>query len=81
MNFAIASVTTPITNAFNAIGRIKLTTKLMLMWTALTWIFYPLLSLRYGYLGTAAAALAQKRFGGVQQYALEFLDAWGRGSR
>ncbi len=38
-------------------------------------------SWHYRYLGTAAAALAQKRFGGVQQYALEFLDAWGRGSR
>lgn len=56
-SYAIASVTTPITNAFNATGRIKITTKLMIMWTVLTWIFFPLLSLKYGYLGTAVANL------------------------
>lgn len=56
-NAAIAAVTTPLTNAFNAVGKITLTTRLMLMWTALTWIFYPLLSSRYGYIGTAVAAL------------------------
>lgn len=57
LNAAIAAVTTPLTNAFNAVGRITLTTKLMVMWTALTWIFYPFLSIRYGYLGTAWATL------------------------
>lgn len=56
-SYAIASVTTPITNAFNATGKIKTTTKLMLMWTLLTWIFYPLLSYKFGYIGTAIAAL------------------------
>lgn len=56
-SYAIASVTTPITNAFNATGKIKTTTKLMIMWTVLTWIFYPILSLKFGYLGTAIAAL------------------------
>lgn len=56
-SYAIASVTTPITNAFNATGRIKTTTKLMLMWTLLTWIFYPILSYKFGYIGTALAAL------------------------
>jgi len=54
---ALASVTTPITNAFNAVGKITLTTKLMIMWTVLTWIFYPILSLRFGYLGTSIASL------------------------
>ncbi len=57
INAAIAAVTTPLTNAFNAIGKIGITTKLMIMWTVLTWIFYPLLSYRYGYMGTAVAAL------------------------
>ena len=57
ISYAIASVTTPITNAFNATGKIKTTTKLMLMWTILTWIFYPILSYKFGYIGTAAAAL------------------------
>jgi len=56
-SFAIAAVTTPLTNAFNAVGKISITTKLMIMWTILTWIFYPLLSLKYGYIGTSVAAL------------------------
>jgi len=57
INAGIASVTTPLTNAFNAVGKIHITTKLMIMWTVLTWIFYPLLSLKYGYMGTAIATL------------------------
>jgi O-antigen/teichoic acid export membrane protein len=57
LSFAIAAVTTPITNAFNAVGKIKITTKLMIMWTVLTWIFYPILSLKFGYIGTSVAAL------------------------
>ncbi|MBP6891830.1 polysaccharide biosynthesis C-terminal domain-containing protein, partial [Candidatus Shapirobacteria bacterium] len=56
-SYAIASVTTPITNAFNATGHIKLTTKLMIMWTVLTWLFFPFLSLKFGYTGTAVASL------------------------
>ena len=54
---AIAAVTTPLTNAFNAVGKITITTRLMIMWTVLTWFFYPLLSYRFGYVGTAYAAL------------------------
>jgi len=57
VNAAIAAVTTPLTNAFNAVGKISITTKLMIMWTVLTWIFYPLLSYRFGYIGTAVATL------------------------
>lgn len=57
LNFMIAAVTTPITNAFNAVGKILTTTKMMIIWTILTWIFYPLLSLKFGYTGTAIAAL------------------------
>ncbi len=57
ISYAIAAITTPITNAFNAIGKIKTTTKLMIMWTVLTWIFYPILSLKFGYYGTSIAAL------------------------
>ncbi|MFA6007165.1 MAG: oligosaccharide flippase family protein [Candidatus Shapirobacteria bacterium] len=56
-SYAIASVTTPITNAFNATGKIKITTKLMVMWTVLTWIFFPILSIKFGYIGTSVAAL------------------------
>lgn len=57
INAGVAAVTTPVTNAFNAVGKITTTTKLMIMWTVLTWIFYPLLSIKFGYLGTAVATL------------------------
>lgn len=33
-------------------------------------------SWHYRYVGLAAAALIDRRFGGIQQYCLEFLDAW-----
>lgn len=51
-----ASVTTPLTNALAAVGRIKIVFKLMVMWTILTWVFYPLLALKYGYNGVALGA-------------------------
>ena len=50
---AFASVTTPLTNMLNAIGKISLTFKFMVMWTSLTWAFVPLLSLMYGVNGAA----------------------------
>lgn len=56
-SYLIAAVTTPITNAFNAVGKIIVTTKMMIVWTVLTWIFYPILSIAYGYTGTAIASL------------------------
>lgn len=57
INYAIAAITTPLTNAFNAVGKISITTKLMIMWTVLTWVFYPILSLKFGYIGTSIATL------------------------
>ncbi|MFA6185054.1 MAG: oligosaccharide flippase family protein [Candidatus Shapirobacteria bacterium] len=57
ISVVIASITTPLTNAFNAIGKITLTTKFMIMWTVLTLFFYPLLSIKFGYTGTAYAVL------------------------
>ncbi len=48
---AFASVTTPITNMLNAIGKISLTFKFMIMWTILTWAFIPVLSIKYGVSG------------------------------
>lgn len=50
---ALAAVTTPLTNTLNAIGKISLTFKLMIMWTVLTWIFVPLLAFLYGVNGAA----------------------------
>ena len=57
INVAIASITTPLTNAFNAVGKITLTTKFMVMWTVLTWILFPIFSIKFGYIGTAYATL------------------------
>lgn len=51
---ALAAITTPLTNAFNAIGKISVTFKLMLMWTVLTWLFVPFLSSLFGVNGAAA---------------------------
>ena len=54
-NSAWASVSTPLTNTLNALGRVKTNTYLMLMWTALTWILVPYLAHRFGYNGVAYA--------------------------
>lgn len=56
INAAWASVSTPLTNALNAIGKIKITFKLMVMWTVLTWAIMPYMAIKYGYLGVAASA-------------------------
>lgn len=54
---AVASLSTPLTNALNALGYIKTTLKLMILWTTLTWVltlvFLPLL----GFNGVATALL------------------------
>lgn len=49
----LAAITTPLTNTLNAIGKITLTFKLMIMWTVLTWIIVPILALFYGVNGAA----------------------------
>lgn len=53
VNVIFAAATTQLTNLLNAIGRIKTTFKLMVMWTALTWIFVPYLAINYGVNGAA----------------------------
>ena len=53
VNTIFAAATTQLTNLFNAIGKIKITFKLMVMWTALTWLLVPLLAIRYGVNGAA----------------------------
>lgn len=53
---AWSALSTPMTNVLNAIGKINLTLKLMLMWTALTWILTPILVYFMGYEGVAWAA-------------------------
>jgi len=52
-----SAITTPLTNALNAIGHIQTTLKLMVFWTVLTWTATPLMIWMYGYDGVAVAAL------------------------
>lgn len=52
---ALASISTPLTNALNATGKIKTTLKLMVMWTVLTWVISPLFIQLIGYNGVAVA--------------------------
>lgn len=53
----LASFSSPLVNALNAIGKIKSTLMLMIAWTLLTWILVPFLSLSLGYNGAAVAAV------------------------
>jgi O-antigen/teichoic acid export membrane protein len=54
-NSAFASISTPLTNTLNALGKVKINTYLMIMWTTLTWILTPFLAIRFGFLGVAYA--------------------------
>lgn len=53
INSALAAITTPLTNTLNAIGKISLTFKLMMMWTVLTWVLVPVLAQNFGVNGAA----------------------------
>jgi O-antigen/teichoic acid export membrane protein len=53
INVIFAAATTQLTNLLNAIGKIKVTFKLMIMWTVLTWVFIPYLATQYGVNGAA----------------------------
>ncbi|OGM16148.1 hypothetical protein A2V55_02325 [Candidatus Woesebacteria bacterium RBG_19FT_COMBO_37_29] len=53
INTVFASVTTQLTNLLNSIGKIKITFKLMIMWTILSWLLIPILSIKYSVIGAA----------------------------
>jgi len=53
INAALASLSTPLTNALNAIGKIKITLYLMIFWTIATWVLTPLAIYYYGFNGVA----------------------------
>lgn len=55
---AIASLSTPLTNALNAVGKIKITLSLMVLWTTSTWILTLILVALYGFNGVAMALLS-----------------------
>lgn len=54
-NSAWATISTPMTNLLNAIGKIKTTFKLMVMWLVLTWLLMPIMGIKFGYNGVAIA--------------------------
>ena len=51
-----AVISTTFTNVLNAIGHIKMTLKLMIFWTVLTWLLTPLLTINYGFTGVAISS-------------------------
>lgn len=58
MSIVWGAISTPLTNTLNAIGKINITLKLMMMWTALTWMVTPVFIYYFGYNGVAFSALA-----------------------
>ena len=56
INAAFSSISTPLTNALNAIGKIKTTLYLMIFWTGATWILSPFAILLFGFNGVALAS-------------------------
>ncbi len=56
VNAALSSITTPLTNALNAIGKIKISLYLMVFWTVATWVLTPALIIFYGFNGVAVAS-------------------------
>lgn len=55
-NAALSAISTPLTNALNAVGKIKITLYLMMGWTVATWVLTPLLLAIYGFNGFAIAS-------------------------
>jgi len=56
INTALSSISTPLTNALNAIGKIKTTLYLMIFWTIATWVLTPLAIFIFGFNGVAIAS-------------------------
>ncbi len=51
-----ATFSSPFTNFLNAIGKIKITLRLMVMWTVLEWLLTPVLTIYLNYYGVAVAS-------------------------
>jgi len=47
----LSSYSTPFTNLFNALGKVKISFYFMIFWTVTTWILTPILSKMFGYYG------------------------------
>jgi len=55
---AVASLSTPLTNVLTAMGKIRTTLKLMIMWVILTWILTVGFVMKFGYNGVSFALFA-----------------------
>lgn len=56
ISIAGGAISTPLTNTLNALGKINITLRLMILWTAMTWILTPIAIHFYGFDGVAIAA-------------------------
>lgn len=56
LNAGVSSLSAILVNALDATGRVKTTLRLMVLWTALTWILTPIFIVYFGYNGVAAAS-------------------------
>jgi len=56
LNALISSLSGILINVLDSSGRVKVTLKLMIFWTAATWILTPLAIYKYGYNGVAIAS-------------------------
>lgn len=67
INAVLSSISTPLTNILNAIGKIKITLYLMIFWTVATWVLTPILIGVMGYdgVGLASALIASSVIGVV----------------
>lgn len=67
INAVLSSISTPLTNILNAIGKIRVTLSLMIFWTVATWVLTPLLVATMGYdgVGLASALIASSVIGVV----------------
>lgn len=58
VNVLLSSISTPLTNVLNALGKINITLRLMVFWTISTWILTFLLIKFLGFVGVAVASAA-----------------------
>lgn len=58
LNTVFSSISTPLTNFLNAIGKVKITLYFMAFWTAATWILTFIFIQRFGFDGVAMASFA-----------------------
>lgn len=57
LSIAGGALSSPLTNTLNAIGKISITLRLMVLWTVLTWVLTPVAIYFFGFSGVALAAL------------------------